>query len=90
MEALSKLGVQLELPREDLATSLALLCTEEQLKSIREALFEEAKWSGLAHPKDILVKRLNRTRIRTEVPTTSPASNSKEWQACHFGVPANT
>lgn len=59
MDLLERTGVRSEQSREDMTASLAALCSEEQLKTLREALFEEAKNTGLAHPKDIIVKRLN-------------------------------
>ena len=39
-------------------SSLLLLHSEDQLKTAGAQLFEDAKHKGLAHPKDILVKRL--------------------------------
>lgn len=60
MDLLERSGVRSELSREDMTAALTARCTDEQLKTLRGALFEEAKESGLAHPKDVLVKRLNR------------------------------
>ena len=60
MEALSRIGVNADLKREDLVSSLLLSHSEDQLKAARTQLFEDAECMGLAHPKDILVKCMKR------------------------------
>ena len=60
MEALSRIGVNPDLKREDLVSSLLLSHSEDQLEAARTQMFEEAKRMELAHPKDILVKRMKR------------------------------
>ena len=61
MEALSQIGVNPDLKREDLVSSFLLSHTEDQLKAARIQLFEDVKCMGLPHPKDILVKHMKRT-----------------------------
>jgi len=60
MDALTRIGIDPELIREDLVSSLLLNHSEDQLSAARTQLFEDTKSHGLAHPKDILVKRLKR------------------------------
>ena len=60
MEALTRTGVNLDLPKNALVDSLLLSHSEEQLNDIRTQLFNSATLAGLAHPKDVLVKRLKR------------------------------
>ncbi len=60
MDALTRIGINPELTGEDLVLSLLLHHSEDQLCTARNQLFEETKGLGLAHPKDILVKRLKR------------------------------
>ena len=59
MDALDGVGVNPDLPRETLvAALLQSLCTEDGLRDMRVKLFNTALNMGLAHPKDVLVKRL--------------------------------
>ena len=60
MDALTRIGIDPELTREDLVSSLLFNHSEDQLSAVRTQLFEDTKSHGLAHPKDILVKRLKR------------------------------
>ena len=60
MEALIRAGVNLELSKDDLVSSLMLSHSEEQLVHLREEMFDIAKSTSLVHPRDILVRRLKR------------------------------
>ena len=60
METLIRAGVNLELSKDDLVSSLMLSHSEEQLVHLREEMFDIAKSTSLAHPRDILVRRLKR------------------------------
>ena len=62
MGELNCLGVNLDLEstKEDLVSSLLCSYSEDQLRDTRNRLFEEARSTGLAHPKDILVRWLRR------------------------------
>ena len=60
MEALTRTGVNSDLPKNALVDSLLLSHSEEQLNDIRTQLFNSATLAGLVHPKDVLVKRLKR------------------------------
>ena len=51
MEALSRIGVNADLKREDLVSSLLLSHSEDQLKAARTQLFEDAECMGLVTPK---------------------------------------
>ena len=57
MDALASVG---DLPRDTLTTALLQSSSEDDLRDMRVKLFETAREKGLAHPKDILVKRLKR------------------------------
>ena len=61
MSDLPDIGVNPDLPRDMLARALLQLHAEDDLRGMRENLFAKAKEKGLAHPKDILVKRLKRS-----------------------------
>ena len=61
MSALVNIGVNPDLPKDSLISALLESCTEDVLRSTREDLFIHAKEKGLAHPKDILAKRLKRS-----------------------------
>ena len=71
MGKLNRLGVNLDLEstKEDLVSSLLRSYSEDQLRDTRNRLFEDARSAGLAHPKDILVKRLRRAvgRLRGSI-----------------------
>ena len=56
MEALIRAGVNLELSKDDLVSSLMLSHSEEQLVHLREEMFDIAKSTSLVHPRDILVR----------------------------------
>jgi len=58
MDALTRIGIDPELTREDLVSSLLLNHSEDQLSTVKTQLFKDIKSHGLAHPKDILVKCL--------------------------------
>lgn len=60
MDALASVGVNPDLPRDTLTTALLQSSSEDDLRDMRVKLFETAREKGLAHPKDILVKRLKR------------------------------
>ena len=59
MDALDGVGVNPDLPRETLVAAL-LQSSEDGLRDMRVKLFDTALNMGLAHPKDVLVKRLKR------------------------------
>ena len=59
MDALDGVGVNPDLPRETLVAAL-LQWSEDGLRDMRVKLFDTALNMGLAHPKDVLVKRLKR------------------------------
>ena len=60
MDTLASVGVNPDLPRDTLTTALLQSSSEDDLQDMRVKLFETAREEGLAHPKDILVKRLKR------------------------------
>lgn len=60
MDALHRAQVNLELPREQLSSSLQHSYSEAQLADVRVCLFEEAKGTGLVNRNDVLVRRLKR------------------------------
>ena len=60
MDALASVGVNPDLPRDTLTTALLQSSSEDDLRDMRVKLFKIAREKGLAHPKDILVKRLKR------------------------------
>ena len=60
MDALIDVGVNPDFPRENLIATLSKSCTEGSLRNMRANLFDTALSRGLAHPKDVLVKRLKR------------------------------
>ena len=60
MDALVGIGVNPDLPRENLVAALLQSCTEDSLRGMRVTLFDTALNMGLAHPKDVLVKRVKR------------------------------
>ena len=60
MNTLVSSGVDPDLPRDTLVSALLQSCGEDDLRGMRVKLFETALDRGLAHPKDILVKRLKR------------------------------
>ena len=66
MDALDGVGVNPDLPRETLVAAL-LQSSEDGLRDMRVKLFDTALNMGLAHPKDVLVKRLKRAVVPTLV-----------------------
>lgn len=60
MDALHRAQVNLELPREQLSSSLQHSYSEAQLADVRVCLFEEPKGTGLVNRNDVLVRRLKR------------------------------
>ena len=58
MDALVGIGLNPDLQRENLVAALLQSCTEDSLREMRVNLFDTALNMGLAHPKDVLVRRL--------------------------------
>ena len=69
MDALVGIGVNPDLPRENLVAALLQSCTENSLRGMRVNLFDTAPNMGLAHPKDVLVKRLKRAALTKKYAT---------------------
>ena len=60
MDALIRTGVNVDLTKDALVSSLLLSHSEDQLKNLRTELFDSAKDAGLVHPRNNLVRRLKR------------------------------
>ena len=57
----SNITVNPDLPHDMLVRALLQSHAKDDLRGMRENLIAKAKEKGLAHPKDILVKRLKRS-----------------------------
>ena len=90
-DTLVSIGVDPDLPRGTLVSALLQSCTEDDLRGMRVKLSETALGNGLAHPKDVLVKRLKRALLKNRKRSAAAflALRSRSSSNCYSPQTAN-